>query len=76
MLLDQIRLGITLLKTEVYTICTGQSNGTLPKAEEYSLDARYTEDGVLRGHLDKPWGLDYLNGTTYGITGSVSHCVK
>ncbi|OCK73645.1 hypothetical protein K432DRAFT_430486 [Lepidopterella palustris CBS 459.81] len=28
----------------------------------------YHEDGILRGHLDKPWGLDFLNGNVYGIT--------
>jgi len=33
---------------------------------------RYVEDGVLEGHLDKPWALDYLNSTSYGITGNVS----
>ncbi|KAI9775007.1 MAG: hypothetical protein M1839_001607 [Geoglossum umbratile] len=29
----------------------------------------YHEDGKLKGHLDKPWGLDELNGSTYGISG-------
>ena len=33
---------------------------------------RYSEDGVLLGHLDMPWGLDTLNGSDYAITGSVS----
>ncbi|OCK74569.1 hypothetical protein K432DRAFT_447221 [Lepidopterella palustris CBS 459.81] len=30
----------------------------------------YHEDGVLRGHIDKPWGLDNLNGSLYNITGT------
>lgn len=34
---------------------------------------RYKIDGGLRGHLDKPHGLDHLNnGTTYGISGNVN----
>jgi hypothetical protein len=33
---------------------------------------RYVEDGVLQGHLDKPWGLDALGGPHYSITPSVS----
>jgi hypothetical protein len=33
---------------------------------------RYSEDGILRGHLDKPWGLDQLSYAPYNISGSVS----
>ena len=33
---------------------------------------RYHEDGVLKGHLDKPWGVDQLNASDYNISGSVS----
>jgi hypothetical protein len=39
------------------------------------LEYRYQEDGVLKGHLDKPWGFDYLNGATYGITGKVANSI-
>ncbi|KAH0548679.1 hypothetical protein GP486_007777, partial [Trichoglossum hirsutum] len=31
---------------------------------------RYVEDGVLQGHLDKPWGLDQLAGPHYNIAPS------
>lgn len=30
----------------------------------------YHEDGVLKGHLDKPWGIDQLNASDYNISGS------
>lgn len=30
---------------------------------------RYIETGVLTGYLGKPWGLDALNGSAYGIPG-------
>jgi hypothetical protein len=30
----------------------------------------YHEDGYLKGHLDKPWGLDQLNEPSYGISGN------
>jgi hypothetical protein len=33
----------------------------------------YSEDGILRGHLDKPFGLDALNGSLYNISGSVRY---
>jgi hypothetical protein len=39
-------------------------------ATDTDFSHRYDEDGILRGHLDKPWGLDELNGTHYGINGS------
>ncbi|KAI9775348.1 MAG: hypothetical protein M1839_001264 [Geoglossum umbratile] len=28
---------------------------------------RYSEDGILQGHLDKPWGLEFLNGSTVSV---------
>ena len=36
------------------------------------IQCRYQEDGVLKGHLDKPWGVDQLNASDYNISGSVS----
>ena len=36
------------------------------------IQCRYHEDGVLKGHLDKPWGVDQLNASDYNISGSVS----
>ncbi|OCL07402.1 hypothetical protein AOQ84DRAFT_389548 [Glonium stellatum] len=30
----------------------------------------YHEDGILKGHLDKPWGLDQLEDKVYNISGS------
>ncbi|OCL00563.1 uncharacterized protein K441DRAFT_104822 [Cenococcum geophilum 1.58] len=35
----------------------------------------YHEDSVLKGHLDKPWGLDQLNASDYNIAGSVSELI-
>ncbi|KAH0538828.1 hypothetical protein FGG08_004604 [Glutinoglossum americanum] len=31
---------------------------------------RYVEDHILQGHLDKPWGLDAINGPHYNIAPS------
>jgi hypothetical protein len=31
----------------------------------------YSEDGILSGHLDMPFGLNQLNNSLYGINGSV-----
>lgn len=39
------------------------------------IQCRYHEDSVLKGHLDKPWGLDQLNASDYNISGSVSELI-
>jgi hypothetical protein len=35
------------------------------------FEHRYSENGVLKGHLDTPWGLDVLNTTPYSISAAV-----
>jgi hypothetical protein len=40
------------------------------------IQFRYHEDGVLKGHLDKPWGIDQLNASDYNISGSVSELIR
>ena len=52
-------------------ILTSKCDQLVHEKSQLTKWTSYSEDGILKGHLDKPFGLDQLNSSQYGINGSV-----
>jgi hypothetical protein len=68
---DLYKLDITRLRMVESTIHISKYDSLNHEESQLMRLGSYSEDGVLSGHLDMPFGLDELNSSQYNISGSV-----